>query len=98
MPQEASATLREALDQMERIRKRGLLIERIVLYPSVLFFVWSVLFLLFHPNKWLGLTIGIVSLFGIIGAVGLDVQRSVNSATQRILKAIEISSRGEPRA
>ena len=98
MPQEASATLREALDQMERMRKRGLLIERIVIYPSVLFFVWSVLFLLFHPNKWLGLAIGIASLFGMIAAVGLDIQRGVNSATQRILKAIEISSRGEPRA
>ena len=97
MPQEPSATLREALDQMESKRKQVLLIERIVIYPSVLFFVWSVLFMLFHPNKWLGLTIGIVSLYGMIGAAMLDICRSINVSTQRILKAIEMSSRGEPR-
>lgn len=97
MPQEPSAALREALDQIERSRKRGLLITRIAIYPSVLFLVMSVLLMLFHPNKWLGLTYGIISLFGMIGAAVLDIERSVNASTQRILKAIDLSFRGEPR-
>jgi hypothetical protein len=95
MPQEPSASLRDALDQMERIRKRNLLITRIALYPSVLFLILSVLLMLFHSNKWLGLTYGVISLFGMIGAGVLEIQRSASANTQRILKAIEISCRGE---
>jgi hypothetical protein len=98
MPQESSAALRDALDQMERSRKRGLLITRIALYPAVVFLVMSVLLMLFHSNKWLGLTYGIISLFGMIGAAALDIERCVNASTQRILKAIDMSFRGEPRA
>ena len=95
MPQEPSASLRDALDQMERIRKRNLLITRMALYPSVLFLILSVLLMLFHSNKWLGLTYGVISLFGMIGAGVLEIQRSASANTQRILKAIEISCRGE---
>ena len=94
MPQEPSASLRDALDQMESVRRRNLLITRIVLYPSVLFLAMSVLLMLFHSNKWLGLTYGIISLFGMIGAGVLEIQRSATTTTQRILRAIEVSSRG----
>ena len=98
MPEQPFASLREALDQMERLRKRSLLITRIVIYPSVVFLALSVSFLLFHPNKWLGLAYGIISLFSMIGAVALDIEGTANANTQRILKAIEMSSRAEPRA
>lgn len=96
MTQGPSASLRDALDQMERIRKRNLWITRAVLYPSVLFLAMSVLLMLFHSNKWLGLTYGIISLFGMIGAGVLEIQRSAGANTQRILKAIETFSRGDP--
>ena len=98
MPQEPSASLRDALDQMEHVRRRNLLITRIALYPSVLFLAMSVLLMLFHSNKWLGLTYGIISLFGMIGAGVLEIQRSASANTQRIIRAIEVSFRGEPRA
>ena len=98
MPQESSASLRDALDQIEHARRRNLLITRIVLYPSVLFLALSVLLMLFRSNKWLGLTYGIMSLFGMIGAGVLEIQRSASANTQRILRAIEVSFRAEPRA
>ncbi len=95
MPEQPSAPLHEALAHMERLRKRGLLITRIVIYPSVAFLAMSVLFLLFHPNKWLGVAYGIISLFGLTGAAALNVESTINANTQRILKAIEMSSRSE---
>ncbi len=75
---------------MERMRKKSLLITRIVLYSSLSWFAVSLVFLLFHPNKWLGLAFGIISLFGISGAVGVHMEYIANANTQRILKAIEV--------
>jgi hypothetical protein len=93
MPEQPSESLHEALDQIERLRKRYLLITRIMVYPCVVFLAMSVLFLLFHPNKWLGMAYGIISLFGMIGASALSIADAGNANTQRILKAIELSSR-----
>lgn len=98
MSMQPSASLREALDQMEDLRKRSLLITRITIYPSIAFLALSVLLLLFHSNKSLGVAYGIISLFGTIAAAALNIQSAANANTQRILKAIELSSRGEPRA
>ena len=64
-----------------------------VIYPCFVFLAMSVLFLLFHPNKWLGMAYGIISLFGMIGASALSIADAGNANTQRILKAVELSSR-----
>lgn len=92
MASEQSEALRRVLNEMEAVRKRSLLVTRLTIYPSVVFFTAGTIMLLFSPNKWLGLTFGIISLFGCIGAVGVNVSGSVLCNTQRILKAIEILS------
>ncbi|MCL4850819.1 MAG: hypothetical protein KJZ78_05490 [Bryobacteraceae bacterium] len=61
--------------------------------PCIALLALSVLSPLFHRNKWLGFAYGIVSLFRMIGAAALNIMTTENANTQRILKAIELSSR-----
>jgi hypothetical protein len=89
MPENPSEALANALDDIERRRRRCLLVTRILIYPSVVFFAASVVTLLFSSNKWLGMTWGIISLWSLIAALGVDVGKATLASTQLILKAIE---------
>ena len=96
MPEQPSEALRRALNEMELISKRSLLITRLTLYPSVVCLTASILILLFSPNKWLGVVWGIISLWALIGALGVYLSGAFSAAAQRILKAIEIVSERKP--
>jgi hypothetical protein len=89
MPENPSEALANALDDIERLRRRSLLVTRMLIYPSIVFFAASVLTLLFSSNKWLGLTWGIISLWALVAAVGADAGRCALANTRLILKAIE---------
>jgi hypothetical protein len=89
MPEQPSEALANALNDIERLRKRSLLVTRLLIYPSILFLTAAIVTLLFSPNKWLGLTWGIISLYGLIAAVGVDGGKTAYANTQLILKAIE---------
>jgi hypothetical protein len=89
MPENPSEALANALDDIERMRRRTLLVTRMLIYPSVVFFAGSIVTLLFSSNKWLGLTWGIISLWALVAAVGVDAGRAALANTQLILKAIE---------
>ena len=97
MSEQPSEALRKSLNQMELIGKRSLLVTRLTIYPSVLCFTVCILMLLFSQNKWLGLAFGIMSLYGMIGAFGVYISGAICANTQRVLKAIEILSEGEPK-
>ena len=97
MSEQPSEALRKALNEMELLRKRSLLIARLLIYPSVVCLTVSILMLLFSQNKWLGLTWGIMSLYALIGAVGINICGTSNGNTQRILKAIEMLSERKPK-
>jgi hypothetical protein len=86
----SSEALPQALNENERARKRALLITRLTIYPSVACFVLCILMLLFSANKWLGLTWGIMTLYGLVGAVGINVSTSLAGHTRRILKALAV--------
>jgi hypothetical protein len=92
MSEEPSEALRRALNEMEVISKRSLLVTRLTLYPSIVCFTACILMLLFSQNKWLGLAWGIMSLYALIGALGVYISGAVCANTRRILKAIEIVS------
>ena len=96
MSEKPSEALRKSLNQMELIGKRSLLVTRLTIYPSVVCFTVCILMLLFSQNKWLGLAFGIMSLYGMIGASCVYISGAICANTQRVLKAIEILSEGEP--
>jgi hypothetical protein len=87
MPENPSEALANALNDIDRLRRRSLLVTRILIYPSIAFLAASIVTLLFSSNKWLGLTWGIISLWALIAAVGVDTGKPAN--TRLILKAIE---------
>jgi hypothetical protein len=89
MPENPSETLANALNDIERLRRRTLLVTRMLIYPSIVFLTASIVTLLFSANKWLGLTWGIISLWALVAAVGVDAGRAALANTQLILKAIE---------
>lgn len=95
MPEQPSEGLASALDEIERLRSRSLLITRLLIYPSIVFLAVSILMLLFSPNKWLGLTYGIISLWALIAAVGIAGGKTAYANTQLVLKAIEALPRNE---
>jgi hypothetical protein len=97
MSEEPSEALRKALNEMEHLRKRSLLVTRLTIYPSVVFLTMSIVTLLFSENKWLGLTWGIISLYALIGAVGVNLSGTSFGNTRRILKTIELLSEGKPK-
>jgi len=84
--------MRRALNEMELISKQSLLVTRLTIYPSVVCFTACILTLLFSQNKWLGVTWGIMSLYALIGALGVYLSGAFCANTRRILKAIEIIS------
>lgn len=92
MSEETSEALRRALNEMELIGKRSLLVTRLTIYPSVVCFAACILMLLYSQNKWFGLTLGIISLWALIGALGVYISGAICANTRRILKAIEIVS------
>ena len=92
MSEQPSEALRKALNEMELISKRSLLVTRLTIYPSVACFTACILMLLFSQNKWLGLACGIISLYALIGALGVFISGALCANTQRILKAIEMLS------
>ncbi len=95
MPEQPSEALANALNDIERLRKKSLLVTRLLLYPSILFFAAAVITLLFSPNKWLGITWGVISLWALIAAVGIDGGGTGYANTRLILKAIEALPRKE---
>ena len=97
MSEQPSEALRKALNEMELISKRSLLVTRLTIYPSVVCFTVCILMLLFSQNKWLGLAWGIISLYALIGAVGINICGTSNGNTQRILKAIAMPSERKPK-
>jgi hypothetical protein len=97
MSEQPSEALRKALNEMEVISKRSLLVTRLTIYPSVVCFTVCILMLLFSQNKWLGLAWGIISLYGMIGAVGVYISGAFCASTRRILKAIEMLSESKPK-
>jgi hypothetical protein len=97
MSEQPSEALRKALNEMELISKRSLLVTRWTIYPSVVCFTVCILMLLFSQNKWLGLAWGIISLYALIGAVGVYISGALCANTQRILKALEVLSERSPK-
>ena len=97
MSEQPSEALRKALNEMELISKRSLLVTRLTIYPSVVCFTVCILMLLFSQNKWLGLAWGIISLYALIGAVGVYISGALCANTQRILKALEVRSERSPK-
>jgi len=72
------------------IRKRTLLVTRLTIKPTVVYFAVSIIMMLYGPYKWLALAYGVIGLFSIIGSVGVYVAGAVATSSLRILKAIEI--------
>ena len=97
MSEQPSEALRRALNEMELISKRSLLVTRLTLYPSVVCFTVCILVLLFSQNKWLGLAWGIMSLYALIGAMGVYISGVLSANTRRIIKAIEMFSGKTPK-
>lgn len=95
MPEQPSEGLAKALNEIERLRSRSLLVTRLLIYPSIMFLAAAILILLFSPNKWLGLTYAIISLYALIGAVGIAGGKTAYANTQLVLKAIEALPRNE---
>ena len=96
MAEQPTEALREALNEIEEISKRSLLVTRLTLYPAVVCFTASILMMLFSQNKWLALAFGIMALFSMLGALGVYISGAVCASTRRILKAIEILSERLP--
>ncbi len=89
MPEQPSEALANALNDIERLRKRSLLVTRLLIVPSIVFLVAAVVTLLFSQNKWLGLTWGIISLYAQIAAVGIAGGGTAYANTRLIFKAID---------
>lgn len=96
MPEQPSEGLARALNEIERLRSRSLLVTRLLIYPSIVFLAAAILILLFSPNKWLGLTYAIISLYTLIAAVGIAECKTAYANTRLVLKAIEALPRNEP--
>jgi hypothetical protein len=90
MSEQPSEALRRALNEMEYIGKRSLLVTRLTLYSSIACFTVCILMFLFSQNKWLGAVWGIISLFTVTVSVAIYISGLVCASTLRILKAIEV--------
>ncbi len=89
MTEHASQALRAALNRMDTMRRRSLWMTRFLLAGSILFLVLSFPILLFRGFTQLGIFCCTVSLFSLIGALGINVEREISSHTTMILRAIE---------
>jgi hypothetical protein len=89
MPEQPSEALAKALNDIERARRRCLLVTRALIYPSTALFAAAVLMLLYSSNKWLGLTFGIISLYGQISSMAIAGGMTTLTNTRLILNAIE---------
>jgi hypothetical protein len=89
MPEQLSESLANALNDIDRLRKRSLLVTRLLIVPAIGFLVAAIVTLLFTPNKWLGLTWGILSLYAQIAAASIAGGRAAYTNTRLILNAIE---------
>jgi hypothetical protein len=89
MTEQASQSLRAALNEMDALRRRSLWMTRFLLAWSILFLVGSYPILLLRGFTQLGIFCCTTSLWALIGALGINVGGTMSSHTIRILKAIE---------
>lgn len=97
MSEESADALRRALNEIDRLRKRGVMASRFLVFTSIAFLVASYPIFLFRGAVWLGMPFALVSLFALIAGVGINVAGASYANTQRIPRAIEMLSREKPK-
>jgi hypothetical protein len=94
MTEQASAALRATLNQMEAMRRRCLWMTRFMLACSILSLIGAYPVLLFRGMTQFGVFICTMSVFSLVGAVGINIGGGMYSHTMTILRAIEGLDRG----
>jgi hypothetical protein len=97
MPEQPVEALRNALDEIDRLRRRSLAFTRFLVYPSIAFLTLSIAILLLRGNVALGVTYALITLFVFIGACTISVSGTSYKNTHRILKAIQMLSEKMPK-
>jgi hypothetical protein len=97
MSEQPAEALRRALNEIDRLRKRSVMVSRFLVYTWIAFLVAAYPIFLFRGAVWLGMPFALVSLSALIAGVGINVAGASYANTQRILRAIEMLSQEKPK-
>ncbi len=97
MSEQPTEALRNALRDMDRLRKRSLALSRFLVFCSIAFLIISFAIFLLRGNVALGMPYALLTLYAAIFGCAINLSGTSYANTQKILRAIEALSRNEPR-